>query len=65
MLGSMKRDAANIEKDIANVVFYLNGGLNFTDAYSLSNEQLKILSDTISTHYEKQNEAIKKSSKGR
>lgn len=59
MLGSMNREADAIEKDIARVVFYMNGGINFTDAYSLSSNQLRVLSDTVSEHYEKQNEAFK------
>lgn len=54
-----------IESDIANVVFYLNGGLNYTDAYALSSDQLKSLSDAVSTHYEKQNEALKKANSKR
>ena len=61
----MQQEVKRIESDIANVVFYLNGGLNYTDAYALSSEQLKYLSDTVSTHYEKQNEAMKKANSKR
>ena len=63
MLRGMNQDVSRMEKDIANVVFYLNGGLNYTDAYALSNEQLKILTDVVNDHFEKQNEAYKKASK--
>jgi hypothetical protein len=56
----MERDRDRIESDIASVVYYMNGGLSFTDAYGLSTQQLKRLGDTITTHFEKQNEAIKK-----
>jgi hypothetical protein len=59
----MNQDVSRMEKDIANVVFYLNGGLNYTDAYALSNEQLKTLTDVVNDHFEKQNEAYKKASK--
>jgi len=59
----MNQDVQKIERDIANIVFYLNGGLNFTDAYSLSTDQLKTLSATVTDHFEKQNEAYKKASK--
>ena len=57
----MERDRDRIESDIASVVYYMNGGLSFIDAYSLSTVQLKRLGDTITTHFEKQNEAMKKS----
>lgn len=60
MLGSMNRETSAIERDVANVVFYMNGGVNFTDAYSLSSSQLQTLTDTIKEHFEKQNEAYKK-----
>ncbi len=63
MLRGMNQDVSRMEKDIANVVFYLNGGLNYTDAYALSNEQLKTLTDVVNDHFEKQNEAYKKASK--
>lgn len=63
MLRGMNQDVSRMEKDIANVVFYLNGGLNYTDAYSLSSEQLKTLTDVVNDHFEKQNEAYKKASK--
>ena len=63
MLRGMNQDANRIERDIANIVFYLNGGLNYTDAYALSTQQLKTLSDTVNDHFEKQNEAYKKASK--
>jgi len=62
MLRSMKQDVQNTEKDIASLVFYLNGGLNYTDAYALSHEQMSTLSGVVSEHFEKQNEAIQKAS---
>ena len=49
-----------MEKDIANLVYYMNGGLSYSDAYNLSQNQMKILSETISKHYEMQADAYKK-----
>ena len=61
----MERDRDNIEKEIAQIVYYMNGGLNYVDAYSLSTSQLTSLNDTITKHYEKQNESLQRSSKSR
>jgi hypothetical protein len=55
----MKQEIANTEKDIASLVFYLNGGLNYTDAYALTHDQMTTLSKVVSDHFEKQNEALK------
>jgi hypothetical protein len=63
MLESLETDQKLIHRDISNVVYYMNGGLSLTDAYNCSSEQLKIFTDTISSHYEKQNQALNKSSK--
>jgi hypothetical protein len=60
-LGSMKRDCDKLEREIASIVYYMNGGLSFSDAHNLSMQQLELLADVISTHYEKQNEAFKQS----
>lgn len=59
----MEREQLRIESDVASVVYYMNGGINYVDAYALSLQQLKVLGDTITNHYEKQDQAIKKSSK--
>jgi len=61
----MERDRDNIEKEIAQLVYYMNGGLNYVDAYSLSASQMKFLSETINKHYEAQADAMKKGSKSR
>lgn len=60
MLGEFQREKDAMEKDIANLVYYMNGGLSYSDAYNLSQHQMKILSETISKHYEMQAEAYKK-----
>ena len=59
MMRGMKNEYNAIEREIASVVYYMNGGLPLSDAYNLSMEQLEILADVISKHYEKQNDAIK------
>ena len=58
----MERDRANIEQEVASLVYYMNGGLNYVDAWSLSNSQMKSLSEVINKHYEAQAEAMKKGS---
>jgi len=55
----MKREYSTLEREIASVVYYMNGGVNLSDAYNLSIEQLELLADVISKHYEKQNDALK------
>ena len=60
LLRSLEKDRKQIEKDIAMVVFYMNGGLNYVDAYHLSMDQLHLLSSTVNEHYEKQAEGLKK-----
>ncbi len=60
LLGDYERERTAMEKDIANLVYYMNGGLSYPDAYNLSQHQMKILSETISKHYEMQADAYKK-----
>jgi CRISPR/Cas system CMR subunit Cmr6 (Cas7 group RAMP superfamily) len=55
MLRSLDKHRKQIEKEIGTVVFYMQGGLNFTDAYGISMEQIALLADVIEEHYEKQN----------
>jgi hypothetical protein len=61
----MDRDRNHIEQEIASIVYYMNGGLNFRDAYALSESQMDSLATTIKKHYEKQNEAYEKAKKPR
>jgi len=49
-----------IESDIANLVYYMNGGLTYSEAWHLSTTQMKALSGTISKHYEMQAEAYRR-----
>lgn len=61
----MEKQRQRIEKDLAVLVFYMQGGLSYTDAYQLNNDQVKYLSDSISEHYEKQNSMMNSRSKSR
>jgi len=57
LLGSMDREAKSIEKEISSLIYYMNGGLSYSEAYTCSMEQLNIMSDVIKIHFEKQAEA--------
>ena len=65
MLRDMERDVERIETDIAQVVYYMNGGLSYTDAWSFSSQQLLKLSQTISNHFERQADSAKKTQSNR
>lgn len=54
----MTKQRQQIEKEIATIAFYMQGGLNYADAFMLSMEQLKNIGDVISDHYEAQNNAL-------
>lgn len=63
MLGSLEKHRKQIEKEIGTVVFYMQGGLNFTDAYSISMDQISLLAEVIQEHYDKQNNLANSMSK--
>lgn len=58
-LKSMEQERKSLEKDIGTVVFHMNGGLDFTNAYNLSLDQINLLTDIIKRHYEQQKEAFR------
>lgn len=60
----MEKDRKKIQQDLAMLVFYMQGGLDFKDAYLLSNEQIEILITTVHDHYERQNNAFNSKAKG-
>jgi len=62
-LRGMEKDRRKIEKDIGTLVFYMQGGLSYRDAYMLSPEQFESLISTVTEHYEKQNAALNPKSK--
>lgn len=60
VLRSCEKEVEMIESDIANLVYYMNGGLTYSEAWRLTTSQMKSLSGTISKHYEMQAEAYRK-----
>ena len=61
----MEKQRQRIEKDLAVLVLYMQGGLSYPDAYQLTNDQMKHLSDAVSDHYEKQNSILNSRTKSR
>ena len=61
LLRSLEQEKESIERDISSLVYYMNGGLNFIDAYGLEIQQMSRMTDVINKHYEKQAESYKKS----
>lgn len=53
MLKTMQQNRNLIEEEIAMLVFYMEGGLDFNDAYALSALQRQRLAKVIEQHYEK------------
>lgn len=52
MLQVMERNRSVIETDISTLVFYMKGGINYNDAWLLTEKQRKIMSKVIEKHYE-------------
>jgi hypothetical protein len=52
MLAVMDKNRTIITQDVSTLVFYMNGGLNFDQAWQLSGNQRKIMSQIIEKHYE-------------
>jgi hypothetical protein len=55
MLGSMNKNVNIIEKDIASLVYYMNGGLNYNDAWLLTANQRRTMIRVIEDHYKAMN----------
>jgi hypothetical protein len=55
LLESMETNRKTIESDIATLTFYMQGGLNYNDAWMLTIEQRQIMSKVIEKHYEAMN----------
>lgn len=55
MLDQMEKNRAIVHNDIANLIFYMQGGVDINDAYCLSIQQRKIMNKVIEKHYEKMN----------
>ena len=52
MITDMDNNRREITRDLATLVFYMQGGINFDDAHLLSNEQRQIFSKVIQKHYD-------------
>lgn len=52
MLETMEKNRNIVHTDIANLVFYMQGGVDVNDAYMLSIQQRKIMNKVIQAHYE-------------
>lgn len=55
MLGGMSKNITVIEKDIASLVYYMNGGLDYNQAWLLTANQRKIMVKVIEDHYKAMN----------
>jgi len=55
MLDVMRRNVDAIEGDINNLVFHMNGGLDYDDAWLLTVEQRRKMVYMIQKHYDSQN----------
>lgn len=55
LLKSMESNRKIIETDIATLVFYMQGGLNYNEAWQLTLDQRQIMSKVIEKHYEAMN----------
>lgn len=51
----MERNRSTVERDIASLTFYMKGGLDFNDAWLLTQSQRKTMAKVIEDHYEAMN----------
>jgi hypothetical protein len=52
MLSIMERNKKIIEEEIATLVYYMNGGLDYNDAWMTTSHQRKVMSKVIEKHFE-------------
>ena len=55
LLKGMESNRKLIETDIASLVFYMQGGITYNDAWLLTMDQRKIMSKVIEKHYASMN----------
>jgi hypothetical protein len=55
MIKLMDENRGIVEHDINNLVFYMNGGLDYNDAYLLTLDQRKNLGQMIQKHFDNMN----------
>lgn len=51
----MEKNKKIIETDIATLVYYMNGGLDYNDAWAISSDQRKTMVSVIQKHFDAQN----------
>ena len=52
MLSIMDRNRHMIEDEIATLVYYMNGGLDYGDAYMTTSRQRRAMSKVIEKHFD-------------
>jgi len=55
MLQIMERNKKVINEEIATLVYYMNGGLDYNDAWLTTSMQRKVMSKIIEKHFEAMN----------
>ena len=55
MLDVMRRNVDAIESDVNSLVFHMNGGLDYDDAWLLTLDQRRRMVNIIQQHYDSQN----------
>lgn len=55
MLDRLASNRDTLEQDINTLTFYMNGGLDFNDAWLLTPEQRRSIFKTIEKHYDMMN----------
>lgn len=55
MLDVLAKNRLIIEEDVATLVYYMNGGLNYNDAWLLTREQRKVMTHVIERHFKAMN----------
>ena len=47
----MEQNRTVIQNEIATLVFYMQGGLDYNDAFLLSSDQRRVMSKVVEKHY--------------
>lgn len=55
MLDGLTKNRETLEQDINSITFYMNGGLDYNDAWLLTPEQRRAIFKTIERHYDMMN----------
>jgi len=55
MINTCNRNISLIEQDVNALVFHMQGGLDYDDAFLLTAEQRSLMAKMIQKHYDDQN----------